>query len=470
MPVVADHVVSDSAGPDVGVVEFDHREPGTSEEMWSSAPELVQAQPVRLDQFDQLVVVAAHPDDESLGAGGLLAAATRCGIAATVVIATLGERSHPQSPTHSPEDLRVLRRAEVFTALSFLAPGAVVRLVNLDDGRLAEQEDLLADALEPLILGARPLAVAPWRGDGHPDHHAAGEVAATLARKLHATLLEYPIWAWHWAVPQQLPAALVRFDLTAADLAAKLAAVGAHRSQTEPLSDSPGDEAIVPPRVAAHFNRAFEIFIATASPLLTRSLPQQFFEDFYGDAVDPWGFSTRWYEERKRDLTMACLPRQRFTSGFEPGCSIGVLTAALALRCDRLLATDIAEQPLRIARERLADFSGVRFEHLAVPHAWPEDRFDVIVLSEVAYYCSADDLELLLDRAVDSLTPDGVLIACHWRHRVQDYPLTGDQVHAALRRRHTLALLANHVEEDFLLQVFTRPPAVSVATAAGLVR
>lgn len=290
-------------------------------------------------------------------------------------------------------------------------------------------------------------------------------VTATLT----ATLWEYPIWAWHWAVPQQLPATLVRFDLTATDSAAKSAAVGAHRSQTEPLSPAAGDEAILPPAIAVHFDRPFEIFVGSGPPSTT-SLPQQFFETFYGDDGDPWGFSTRWYEERKRDLTLACLPRQRFSSGFEPGCSIGVLTAALATRCDRLLATDIAEQPLRIARERLAAESGVRFEQLAVPQAWPAGTFDLIVLSEIGYYCSAEDLESLLDVAVASLTPDGVLVACHWRHHVAEYPLTGDQVHTALRRRRSLALLADHVEEDFLLQVYTRPPAVSVATATGLVR
>jgi 2-polyprenyl-3-methyl-5-hydroxy-6-metoxy-1,4-benzoquinol methylase len=167
---------------------------------------------------------------------------------------------------------------------------------------------------------------------------------------------------------------------------------------------------------------------------------------------------------------MAALPRERFTNAFEPGCSIGVLTAELALRCDRLLATDIADRPLQIARARLAAFPQVRFEQVAVPQGWPTGVFDLVVLSEMAYYCSAEDLELLLDRVVSSLTPDGVVVACHWRHPVATYPLSGDQVHDALRRRRSLALLANHVEEDFLLQVYTRPPAVSVATAGGLVR
>lgn len=448
---------------------FDHRDPGTAESVWADAPELIAAQPVRLDGFDQLVVVAAHPDDESLGAGGLLAAATRAGLPVTVVVATLGERSHPASTTHTADDLRVLRRAEVYQALSHVAPDAVVRLVNLDDGRLGEQQDRLGRALEPLISGARTLVVAPWRGDGHPDHRAAGTVAAALAETAGAIMLEYPIWAWHWATPSQLPTELLRFDLTDADRGAKVLAVNSHRSQTEPLSRAAGDEAVVAPHFAEHFDRRFEIFVGTANRPATPSLPQHFFDEFYGNDPDPWGFTTRWYERRKRDLTMAALPRARFSNGFEPGCSIGVLTAELALRCEQLLATDISEEPLRTARDRLANHPQVRFEQLAIPHEWPPGRFDLIVLSEVAYYCSSEDLAVLLSRAVESLTSDGVLVACHWRHPVAAYPLSGDQVHRSLRGRADLALLVDHVEEDFLLQVFTRPPAVSVATAGGLI-
>ncbi len=454
---------------DAGPPPFDHRERGTAESVWSSSAELTSAAGLDLERFDQLVVVAAHPDDESLGAGGLLATATRLGIAVAVVVATLGERSHPQSPTHTPGDLRVIRRAEVYRALEQVAPTAVVHLLNLPDGDLAAHHDQTVQAVHQAVLGNRSLLVAPWRGDGHPDHRAAGEAAVAVGAAVGATVLEYPVWAWHWAQPHQLPGRLLRLDMTVADLSAKSSAVSSHRSQTTPLSDAPGDEAIVSRDFAAHFERAFEIFIGMESAT-PESLPAAFFDDFYGDDVDPWGFSTRWFEARKRDLTMASLPRQRFSSAFEPGCSIGVLTAELARRCDAVLATDISEHPLRIARERLADFPGVRFEELAVPDRWPAENFDLVVLSEVAYYCSATDLELLLDRAVQSLTADGVLIACHWRHPVPEYPLSGDQVHLALRRRRSLALLADHVEEDFVLQVYTRPPAVSVAAAAGLLR
>ncbi len=237
----------------------------------------------------------------------------------------------------------------------------------------------------------------------------------------------------------------------------------------------------MPATLTAFFDGGSEFFLAptagdadsrSASPPAAGppSLDQNFFDEFYGDQPDPWQFETRWYEERKRDLTLASLPRRRFRAVFEPGCSIGVLTEALAGRADRLLAADIARHPLERARQRLADADHVRFEQLSVPHQWPEGQFDLVVLSEIGYYCSDADLDLLIERAAGSLTDDGVLVACHWRHPVAEYPLRGDDVHQRIHDRSGLALLAGHLEADFRLDVFVRPPAVSVAGRDGLVR
>ena len=63
---------------------------------------------------------------------------------------------------------------------------------------------------------------------------------------------------------------------------------------------------------------------------------------------------------------------------------------------------------------------------------------------------------------------DGVVIACHWRHPVEGYPEAGDDVHAAFRSDPRFTRLAEHREEDFLLDVFVRPPATSVARETGL--
>ncbi len=120
--------------------------------------------------------------------------------------------------------------------------------------------------------------------------------------------------------------------------------------------------------------------------MTTVSLGRAYFEDLYASDADPWRFATSGYEREKYDATLAALPKARYASGLEIGCSIGILTRRLAARCDRLLATDIAEEPLREARRRSADAPWVEFDRSAAPSEWPEGTFDLIVLSEVVYY------------------------------------------------------------------------------------
>jgi trans-aconitate methyltransferase len=196
-----------------------------------------------------------------------------------------------------------------------------------------------------------------------------------------------------------------------------------------------------------------------------------YFDAMYEAAPDPWGFEDRWYEQRKYAISLAQLPDRRYRRAFEPGCSIGVLTAMLAGRCDRLLSWDVAAGAVRAAARRTRDLPNVRVERRQIPHEWPEGRFDLIVFSEILYYLGDRDLEQVLDYGVHALEPGGTLLAVHWRHPVADYPRSGDDVHRALAARAGLARLVSHQEEDFLAEVYRRAddrPA-SVARAAGLV-
>ena len=199
------------------------------------------------------------------------------------------------------------------------------------------------------------------------------------------------------------------------------------------------------------------------------TLPATYFADMYARAEDPWGFRSRWYEQRKRDVTLAALTRPRYRRAFEPGCSIGVLTAALADRCDEVVAADVDECAVTIARSELARHGHVRIERLSVPFGWPDGMFDLVVISEVAYYLAPAELEQLLDRAVGSLAPRGTLLACHWRHPVAEYPATGDDVHHRLLARPELSEAVSHVEEDFRLDLLTLGSAPSPARREGLV-
>ncbi len=449
---------------------FDHRDPGTGESAWSAESLWAGVEQLELGSVRRLVVVAAHPDDETLGAGGLMAEAAGMGIAVAVLVISAGERSHPDSPTHSPAALAVVRRAEVRRAISVLAPDAVVRQLAVPDGEVAESVDAVVAELASLVGddAAATLIVAPWRGDRHPDHAAAAAAAAIVARSAGSALLEYPVWAWHWATPGD--GTLTADMFTAATLSdesrlAKETALSHHVSQLRPLSDQAGDEAVVHEEFLAHFRRPVELFVDHGRSSLDRG----FFDDFYGESADPWGFEDRWYEERKRALTLGSLPRRRFRSAFEPGCSVGVLTAELATRCDHVLAVDISPAPLRHAQRRLAGVGNVHVRPMTVPREWPPGSFDLIVFSEIGYYCSPSDLSMMISSAVSSLSDDGVLAVCHWRHPVRDYPMSGDQVHATVRRESGLAVLVEHVEEDFLLDILVRQPARSVARAEGLV-
>ncbi len=199
------------------------------------------------------------------------------------------------------------------------------------------------------------------------------------------------------------------------------------------------------------------------------TLPVEYFQRMYAESEDPWGFRSRWYERRKRELTLAALPRPRYTRAFEPGCSVGALTTLLAGRCDALVATDVDESAVASASAAVRDRRHVAVRRLRVPQEWPAGGFDLVVLSEIGYYLDPGDLAILVDRAVASLTDGGTLLACHWRHPVADYPGTGDAVHDALGARPALVRAVGHVEEDFLLDVWTKGSTASVARREGLV-
>jgi len=199
------------------------------------------------------------------------------------------------------------------------------------------------------------------------------------------------------------------------------------------------------------------------------STPLSYFERMYAAEPDPWNFESRWYDNRKHALTVATLPRARYRSAFEPGCSLGVLTAELAQRCDALLASDLDPAAVAAARGALGGMAHVTVEHRAVPADWPAGTFDLVVVSELAYYLSEDDLAELVERATDALEPGGALLLCHWRHPVADYPSSGDAVHERFRSGPGLVPAVRHVEEDFVLDLLTAGPAPSPARREGLV-
>lgn len=181
--------------------------------------------------------------------------------------------------------------------------------------------------------------------------------------------------------------------------------------------------------------------------------PRSYFEDLYGRNSDPWSFATSAYEARKYAITLASLPDARYRRGFEPGCSVGVLTVGLAERCDDLLAVDHMDEAVAAARSRTAGRPGVDVQQRTVPEEWPEGPFDLVVLSEIAYYFDGDGLRRLVAAARASMEPGAALVAVHWRGPT-DYPLSGDEAHAVMVATPGLVEVVHHLEERFVLDVW----------------
>lgn len=263
----------------VSRIEYSHLTPGTPEARWLACPEWADAPDAAglLRGVTRIVVLSAHPDDETLGVGGLAAYAHLMGLSVHLILATDGEGSHPHSPTTTPAELAHRRAAEYDAAITLLTPGARQARLGLPDGALAAHRPALEHALGVMLRttaggpvpggggAGRVLLLAPWRGDGHPDHEAAGQaaVAAAAATGPHVRVAEYPIWLWHWGEPSDVPWAQAwTLALPEPVRRAKAAAVREHRSQVEPLSQAAGDEPILHPAALARFARPFEVVFA----------------------------------------------------------------------------------------------------------------------------------------------------------------------------------------------------------------
>ncbi|HYO03611.1 MAG TPA: SAM-dependent methyltransferase [Mycobacterium sp.] len=197
-------------------------------------------------------------------------------------------------------------------------------------------------------------------------------------------------------------------------------------------------------------------------------LPDSYFDDVYAAARDPWRLADRWYEERKYAITMAMLPHPRYRHAFEPGCSIGTLTERLVDRCDHVTACDVARAALDTTRDRVGERPNLTLDRASLDADWPRTDFDLVVLSEVAYYLAGDTLRRVLDRECARLTAGATIVAAHWRHPVSDYPLSGDEVHELIGATADLNGVARYRDDDVVIDVLQKGQAKSVAVRTGV--
>ncbi len=232
--------------------------PGTPEVAWESWLELRHLPAASPRAWHSVVVVAAHPDDEVLGAGGIMAMLAAGGARLRLIAVTDGEASHPGT---DPEAMGRMRTAESADALAMLGvPDIEVIRLRFPDKGLAACEDELSARLGELCAGFGA-CLAPWEGDAHADHEAAGRAARRAGRRAGQEVLSYPIWMWHWAIPadRRVPwPRACQVPLPPEVAARKRSAIGAFASQ---LTDREDAGPVLPPGIVAHFTREQEVLL-----------------------------------------------------------------------------------------------------------------------------------------------------------------------------------------------------------------
>lgn len=182
---------------------------------------------------------------------------------------------------------------------------------------------------------------------------------------------------------------------------------------------------------------------------------RDFFEARYRAHVDPWSFATSHYELDRYERIITCLSGQMYENAFEPGCSVGVLTAKLAPLCRRLLATDLSPTAIDRARERCAAWQHVTLRCESILDAEPR-CWDLLLLSEIGYYFTPHVWGSIANRLIASLPPGSTVLASHWLGHSPDHTMHGDEVHAILLDREDLHLIHSERHTEFRLEQWTK--------------
>lgn len=221
-------------------------------------------------QFGRTLVVAPHPDDESLGCGGAIALLHSMGCPVRVLVLSNGTLSHPRSRRYPAPVLAELREQETLQATKILGvqPEAI-KFLRLQDGSIpvasaAEFKQTVKLVQEYLVSFAPETIILPWRRDPHPDHRAAWQLMQAAVTDLLPRLVEYPIWDWdpaqRSAEPELAQITAWRLDISAV-LPLKLEAIAAHRSQTTNLIDDDPDGFRLSPEMLANFAHPWELYL-----------------------------------------------------------------------------------------------------------------------------------------------------------------------------------------------------------------
>lgn len=218
------------------------------------------------------LVLAPHPDDESLGTGGLVALAAGARRPCHVLIVTDGSGSHPGSRSWPAARLASVRADEARDALRRLGqPAAAAEFLGLEDAAVPCRGPIFEAAVETVAATARRegcgVLVASWISDPHGDHVGTSLIAREAARRLGARLLSYPVWGWTLAptatIRDERPWRGARLDV-ASVLDRKRDAIRAHRTQHGLVVDDDPEGFVLPRVLLDKCDQPFEVFVETA--------------------------------------------------------------------------------------------------------------------------------------------------------------------------------------------------------------
>jgi len=186
------------------------------------------------------------------------------------------------------------------------------------------------------------------------------------------------------------------------------------------------------------------------------TVPADYFRRLYRKDADPWGFASSEYERSKYRATLAALPRLRYTSGLELGCSIGVFTAMLARRCASLRAVDCSPEAVRAAQLRCSSLAHVWVEECDLAKSFPRGRYDLVTICEIGYYFAPRDLARICDDIAAVLAQAGDLVLVHWTPPVEGHAQTADDVHATFINDERFAVAVSRRTQQYRLDVLSK--------------
>jgi LmbE family N-acetylglucosaminyl deacetylase/phospholipid N-methyltransferase len=387
------------------------------------------------------LVLSPHPDDESLGCGGMIALLREKGIPVHVAFITDGGASHPNSLQFPPHKLAALRKQEATAACKVLGvDDDALYFFEQPDGNLseslAEKSVILVEKLAKIIEKWKFKSLfIPYKKDAHDDHRATWKLAQLAMQQSNhkLTCIEYPIWLWKNGKKADYPD-LSEYNFFRLNISGvnerKKSAIAAHRSQVTRFIDDDPEGFCLTPELLEPFLGNEEYFFFPKKDA-AHSLTKNYFDKLYQQQTDPWNFEQSAYENEKYQETLKVLDAH-YNSALEIGCSVGVLTNQLAARCAKLLAVDISEKPLKIAEKRCENQQQVTFKALDISKEFPKnghDAYDLILISEMGYYLTEDKLLELYQNCQKNLNNQGQILLVHWTGFVEEYPLSGKEVH-----------------------------------------